>query len=667
MQLHKLRGFLVFSAWLAAACGSDTSDERAKAADLGQGCSINSDCKNPYVCAFSRCHVECEDTARDCEAPSRCVKWEGVGVCQLDDEITCGESKPCPGKQVCSAGFCRDYCTDMSECLSTQSCVQSVCEDTGSGGSAGQSSGGAAGGGAGGVGAGGAGGASGGTSQTGGNSGVGGNSGSAGQATGGTGGQATGGTAGQATGGTAGQATGGTAGQATGGTAGQATGGTAGTGGGGATLPAPVAYWPFDDVGGGAADSYGDLLGTIKGDAQSVAGRVGKALEFNISTLTQNVTVNYRPEINAATALTISAWINPSTFLNSSAGSRTFMHLQTTTTLQYVGGSLRFVVYSGAGAPTNLDHAVDLSPGGWHHLVGTYDVAAGNQMELYLDGTRVAFQAGPGSIGATNQPLYIGSNVAYQQPFVGKMDEVSFYKRGLSQAEVSAAYSAGMAGQALPDCSACVSPSFHWKFDDSVDTTVPDAVAAHSGTNVDGAASVPGRVGTALKFVHSADQVVVPHAAALTPPNALSVTLWIRPSVTIQVTDPEHTGLIEKWNYPDGYQIIAGGTYAPRANIGPAVHGISQSFLADTWYHVALVWDGQAIQLYVNASSSTAPTAQTGPLGSAAVPLYLGGSGILGKQYQGLMDEVALYDVALTPDQVAASLARGAAGQPVWP
>ena len=112
------------------ACGSDTSDEHATAKHLGEGCAINSDCETPYVCVFERCHVECLST-EDCPKPQRCVKWdEGVGVCQLDEELACNADKACPGKQVCALdGKCRDFCTDVSDCLKDQLCVDSVCAE----------------------------------------------------------------------------------------------------------------------------------------------------------------------------------------------------------------------------------------------------------------------------------------------------------------------------------------------------------------------------------------------------------------------------------------------------------------------------------------------------------------------------------------------------------
>lgn len=50
-----------------------------------QGCSINTDCTSPLVCAFSKCHKGCTD-ARDCAPGQKCVDGGGMGVCALADD-----------------------------------------------------------------------------------------------------------------------------------------------------------------------------------------------------------------------------------------------------------------------------------------------------------------------------------------------------------------------------------------------------------------------------------------------------------------------------------------------------------------------------------------------------------------------------------------------------
>jgi hypothetical protein len=114
--------------------GCDSSvDEKKRAAELAGGCAIASDCADPLICAFQRCHLPCKED-RDCEAALRCVKSEtkGVYVCQLDEETTCKVDKDCPGEQTCAVDEeCRDSCSAKDECTATQVCATSgVCAST---------------------------------------------------------------------------------------------------------------------------------------------------------------------------------------------------------------------------------------------------------------------------------------------------------------------------------------------------------------------------------------------------------------------------------------------------------------------------------------------------------------------------------------------------------
>jgi hypothetical protein len=121
-----------------ASCGGD---DTAAANGESHGCSINSDCNNPLVCAFKYCHKQCT-TARDCPTGQRCVlstdadTGEILGkVCQLPEEATkqCTRNSDCPGLQICGIDSkCRDQCVDARDCpLTTQLCINHTCADPG--------------------------------------------------------------------------------------------------------------------------------------------------------------------------------------------------------------------------------------------------------------------------------------------------------------------------------------------------------------------------------------------------------------------------------------------------------------------------------------------------------------------------------------------------------
>src|SRR5262249_50058695 len=69
-------------------------------------------------------------------------------------------------------------------------------------------------------------------------------------------------------------------------------------------------------------------------------------------------------------------------------------------------------------------------PNVWSHVAATYD---GAQLRLYVNGTNVVSLAGTGSLPSTTSPYRIGSP---NNVFAGPIDEVRFYARALSAAEV---------------------------------------------------------------------------------------------------------------------------------------------------------------------------------------------------------------------------------------
>ena len=77
---------------------------------------------------------------------------------------------------------------------------------------------------------------------------------------------------------------------------------------------------------------------------------------------------------------------------------------------------------------------------------------------------------------------------------------------------------------------------------------------------------------------------------------------------------------------------------------------------ANGWSHLTETYDGAALRLYVNGTQ-VASTAHTGTIASSTNPLQIGGDSIYGQFFAGLIDEVRVYNVALTPAQIQADQA----------
>src|SRR5262245_10632938 len=128
--LHVVFGLssLVLPAWLlTSACGSDSDSSLSL---LSEGCTLNSDCNSPLVCAFQRCHAQCQAT-RDCPKGQRCIQADRpFRVCQLSSEKTCKYNSECPERQVCAVdGQCRDQCKADRDCVPEEVCTQGTCAE----------------------------------------------------------------------------------------------------------------------------------------------------------------------------------------------------------------------------------------------------------------------------------------------------------------------------------------------------------------------------------------------------------------------------------------------------------------------------------------------------------------------------------------------------------
>src|SRR5258705_495761 len=85
--------------------------------------------------------------------------------------------------------------------------------------------------------------------------------------------------------------------------------------------------------------------------------------------------------------------------------------------------------------------------------------------------------------------------------------------------------------------------------------------------------------------------------------------------------------------------------------------------VVNTWAHLAATFDGAMLRMYVNGVQVSS-VAQTGNLATSTNPLQIGGDTIFGQYYRGLIDDVRVYNVALTAAQVQGDMATAVGGTP---
>ena len=110
----RVLGLIGIFAWLAAGCGSSSSNS----------CQFNSDCKGFQVCTMGTCGDGCH-TSEDCPAGQSCVTAaDQTKICQLPSETNCAFNTDCPAPLICAVDQrCRNQCQVSVDCPSGQICT----------------------------------------------------------------------------------------------------------------------------------------------------------------------------------------------------------------------------------------------------------------------------------------------------------------------------------------------------------------------------------------------------------------------------------------------------------------------------------------------------------------------------------------------------------------
>ena len=75
------------------------------------------------------------------------------------------------------------------------------------------------------------------------------------------------------------------------------------------------------------------------------------------------------------------------------------------------------------------------------------------------------------------------------------------------------------------------------------------------------------------------------------------------------------------------------------------------SLTANVWTHMAATYDGSTVRLFINGVQ-VASAAFSGSITSSTNPLRIGGNSIWGEYFQGMIDEVRIYNRALSQPEI---------------
>lgn len=185
------------------------------------------------------------------------------------------------------------------------------------------------------------------------------------------------------------------------------------------------------------------------------------------------------------------------------------------------------------------------------------------------------------------------------------------------------------------------------------------ALVGGNGTFQNGATTGAGWIRQALAFDGADDRVQTP---PLTLANAFSVAAWVNSDVLNQGAYQR----IAETQFQTGFELgsdAAGTGYKFIVRSPSAPYGVAQGGTIDpgTWQLVVGTYDGTTGRLFVNGSPVASDTF-TAP-GATNLPVYIGAYYLGGLGWNGDVDEVQVYDRALSASEVRALYEAASAGE----
>jgi hypothetical protein len=429
----------------------------------------------------------------------------------------------------------------------------------------------------------------------------------------------------------------------------------------------PIGEWKFDEGSGSANDTSGNgATGTLNNGPSWVKGKVGKALQFNGSSQSVTATI-----ASAGNTNTIELWVFPT----SSAASKNIIN--TGSNVLTTDASSKPVYGGCTGQPLSLN--------AWTHITA---VSSGASIcQIYQNG----YLTSSSTTGVTlSTALNIGNS-----SFIGIIDNVVIYNYARADDQVVWDYHRGK-------------PFDWWKMDECQGDTIYNSADSPGSTesatitlstsgaqttslgygNCVTSAQTPryngrvGKINSAVNFDGTNDYIQTPSNFMRTA-NNFSIAMWFKSGST---TYAHHMIFAGQWasdGWGDGPSCGSGSDWAMHLSMGQIMDTGSSTGVNDrlsfflgrkdnctdnlnvgvafsdttNWHHVVVVVSNlstsPAASMYVDGklqATDTGTTAET--LRTWQTPILMSRAGTAARYFSGQMDDVRLYNYALTVDQV---------------
>jgi hypothetical protein len=408
--------------------------------------------------------------------------------------------------------------------------------------------------------------------------------------------------------------------------------------------PSPVSSWDFNEgTGTAAGDGSGNNAGTLMGNtAWSSDTTDGSGFSLALDGSGDYVHVNDHTSLHLTGQLTLMAWVK-----ETAVGQYAKVISRRTGYHFYFLGVDNGHPYGGigidAGSYTVTGKSLLMSQNRWNHLSVIYDDAI-DRMYLHFDGTEretAVIQSLPAEPGVS---LCIGADEGgTQNYFNGDVDDVAVFDRALTDGEIRGLF------HATDHPNRVAGYGFNGTADDS-------GAGGHHGTLIGGTYTTDrfGLPNAALRLDGS-DYVRVADHPDLRLTGGLTLIAWVR-----ERTPGAFAKIISRRN-GEYFYFLGIDNGRPYGGIGDGIDhtvtGKSIAMIPDQWHFLAFVYDDTAdrMQIYFDGALDETTVMESLPM-LPGVDLTIGAD-YQGSQnyFTGFIDGVAVYDQALTVDQIRES------------